>query len=75
MKNTMINSKGIDVQIGKWYDFHNLQSGRATEVKKVTGFVVDADGKCRIVKVQGSAWYDVGSRWLDWIELEHNFNE
>lgn len=67
----MINANGIDIQAGKWYDFFNLQSGRASEVKKVTSLVYDSDGICRIVKVQGREWYDIGSRWVDWIVSEH----
>ena len=70
----MINSNGIDVQIGHWYNFHNLQSGDATEVKKVTDFLLNEDGSCSIVKVQGRDWWDVSSRWINWIVSENKEN-
>lgn len=68
----MINKNGIDVQPGKWYGFYNLQSGKVTEVKKVTELVMNDDGTCDIVKVQGREWWDISSRWFNWIFSEHN---
>ena len=67
----MKNKNGIDVQPGRWYDFYNLQSGKATEVKKVTELVMNEDGTCDIVKVQGREWWDISSRWFNWIMSEH----
>ena len=67
----MKNKNGIDVQPGRWYDFYNLQSGKATEVKKVTELVMNKDGTCDIVKVQGREWWDISSRWINWIISEH----
>ena len=64
---SVVNKNGVKVEIGKWYNFYNLKSGAATERLKVTDFIVDSDGVCRTVKTKGKLWFDVSSRWLNWV--------
>lgn len=64
---SVVNKNGVKVEIGKWYNFYNLKSGAVTERLKVTDFIVDSDGVCRTVKTQGKPWFNVSSRWLNWI--------
>ena len=63
----MINKFGVDVQIGKWYDFMTLKG--FTEVLQVTGFLTNSKGEVDGVKTYSG--FERASRWLNWITKEH----
>lgn len=64
---SIVNKRGVKIEIGKWYKVYNLNSGRATETWQVTGFLFNSNGFCYGVNLQGKQWYETTSRWLDFI--------
>ena len=64
--NKVINKNGIEVEIGKYYEFMTLNG--TTEKLQVIGFITNPSGKVDGVKTKNK--WETSSRWLDWIVRE-----
>lgn len=67
---SIINSQGIKVEVGKWYYFYNLMSGAPTEARQVTELIRDTNGGCTTCRTRGTFEWDTPIKWVNWIMKE-----